>query len=87
MRWKSHVRCGAGEKLEIASKIYLSLFPCVLWKGVAETTTEYCHKGDLVGIRGHIQTRNYEKDETYTQVVELVAEKVTFLSSKKQEAE
>ena len=59
--------------------------PCVLWRGVAETTTEYCHKGDLVGIRGHIQTRNYEKDETYTQVVELVAEKVTFLSSRSKE--
>ena len=61
--------------------------PCVLWRGVAETTTEYCHKGDLVGIKGHIQTRNLEKDDTYTQVMELVAEKVTFLSSKKQEAE
>ena len=33
------------------------------------------------------QTRSYEKDETYTQVMELVAEKVTFLSSRKQEAE
>ena len=25
MRWKSHVRCEAGEKLEITSKAYLSL--------------------------------------------------------------
>ena len=25
MRWKSHVRCGAGEKTEIISKSYLSL--------------------------------------------------------------
>mgnify|MGYP007014496093 CR=1 FL=1 len=25
MRWKSHVRCGAGEKIEIISKSYLSL--------------------------------------------------------------
>lgn len=57
--------------------------PCVLWRGVAETTTEYCHKGDLVGIKGHIQTRLLEKDDTYNQIVELVAEKVTFLSSKK----
>ena len=24
MRWKSHVRCGSGEKLEIESKTYLS---------------------------------------------------------------
>ena len=26
MRWKSHVRCGGGEKLEIISKVYLFLF-------------------------------------------------------------
>jgi len=24
---------------------------CVMWKGVAESTTEYCKSGDLVGIR------------------------------------
>lgn len=24
---------------------------CVLWKGIAESTVEYCHKGDLVGIK------------------------------------
>ena len=59
--------------------------PCVLWRGVAETTTEYCHKGDLVGVKGHIQTRLLEKDDQYNQVMELVAEKVTFLSSKKAE--
>ncbi len=23
--------------------------PCVLWRGVAENVTEYCHKGDLIG--------------------------------------
>ena len=61
--------------------------PCVLWRGVAESTTEYCHKGDLVGIKGHIQTRSYEKDDTYMQTMELVAEKVTFLSSKKSETD
>lgn len=24
---------------------------CVLWKGIAENAVEYCHKGDLVGIK------------------------------------
>lgn len=28
MRWKSRVRCGVGEKLEIISKTYLSLYFC-----------------------------------------------------------
>ncbi|MDO4962596.1 MAG: single-stranded DNA-binding protein [bacterium] len=59
---------------------------CVLWKGVAESTVEYCKKGDLVGIKGRIQTSVYENAEgnkKYT--TEVIAEKVTFLSSKKAE--
>jgi len=60
--------------------------PCVLWKGIAENTAEYCKKGDLVGIKGRIQTRDVELDEeTRKKYVEVIAEKVTFLSSKKQE--
>ena len=57
---------------------------CVMWKGVAENTVEYCKQGDLVGIKGRIQSREYETDEeTKKHVTEVVAEKVTFLSSKK----
>ena len=57
---------------------------CVLGKGVAESTVEYCKKGDLVGIKGRIQTRDVElEDETHKKYVEVIAEKVTFLSSKK----
>lgn len=59
--------------------------PCVLWKGVAENTVEYCRKGDLLGVKGHVQTRDIEVDEDVKRkLVEIVAEKVTFLLSKKQ---
>lgn len=51
--------------------------PVTLWNGIAESTCEYCKKGDLVGIKGRIQT---SEDK-----IEIVAEKVTFLSSKKSE--
>lgn len=58
---------------------------CVLWQGIAENTVEYCKKGDLVGIRGRIQTRIADIDEdNKRQYVEVVAEKVTFLASRKQ---
>ena len=61
---------------------------CVLWKGVAENTVENSKKGDLVGIKGRIQTRDVElEDETHRKYVEVVAEKVTFLSSKRPEAD
>ena len=59
---------------------------CVLWKGIAETTAEYCKKGDLIGIRGRIQSKITEyPNEIKHNVMEVVAERVTFLSSKKQE--
>lgn len=61
---------------------------CVLWKGIAENTVEYVKKGDLLGIKGRIQSRTIETEyDNIKQVVELVAEKVTFLSSKRKEAE
>ncbi len=56
---------------------------CVLWKGIAENAVEYCHKGDLIGVKGRLQSRNIETDNTKRQITELVAEKVTYLSSKK----
>ena len=59
--------------------------PCVLWSGIAENTVNYCKSGDLVGVKGRIQSITYETEETKHYVVELVAEKVTFLSSKRQE--
>jgi single-strand DNA-binding protein len=59
---------------------------CVLWTGIAENTVEYCKKGDLLGVKGRVQTRTYEtEDEKKRQVTEVVAEKITFLSPKRSE--
>lgn len=58
---------------------------CVLWEGVAQNTSEYCKKGDIIGVKGRIQTRTIEnEDGTKTKVQEVIAEKVTFLSSRKE---
>ena len=56
----------------------------VLWKGIAENTAEYCHKGDIIGVKGRIQTSNYEtEDGEKRKSTQIVAEKITFLSSSK----
>lgn len=55
---------------------------CTLWTGIAENTAEYCKKGDLLGVKGRIQTRVYEKDDERKYISEVIAEKVTFLTSK-----
>lgn len=57
---------------------------CVLWDAIATSTCEYCKKGDIVGIKGRIQVSQYEEDGKKKTLTEVVAEKVTFLSSKKQ---
>lgn len=56
---------------------------CTLWNAVAENTCEYCKKGDIIGVKGRIQTNNYEKDGEKIYSTEIIAEKITFLSSKK----
>lgn len=61
---------------------------CILWNAIAANTTEYCHKGDIVGVKGRIQTSSYEdKDGTRKYATDVIAEKVTFLSNKKEETE
>lgn len=55
---------------------------CTLWTGVAESTAEYCKTGDLVGVRGRLQTRIVETPEgTKKKKTEIIAERVNFLSS------
>ena len=58
---------------------------CKLWQAIAKNTVEYCKKGDLLGIKGKIETYNYETEEGKRYLTEVVADKVTFLSSKKAE--
>ena len=61
---------------------------CTLWGGIAENTAEHCKKGDLVGVKGRLETDLYEKEDGSTvKTTKLVAEKVTFLSSKSKEDE
>lgn len=57
-------------------------FDCVIWNGIADATSEYCHKGDMVGIKGRLQNRKYEDNEGNIKYNnEIIVEKISFLSS------
>ena len=57
---------------------------CVIWKGIVDNVLEYYHKGDVIGVRGRIETSNVEnEDGSKKKITEIVADKITFLSSKK----
>ena len=59
---------------------------CVAFDSIAENTSEYCSKGDIVGVKGRVQSRVLEKeDKTKEYQTEIIAEKVTFLSSKSED--
>ena len=59
---------------------------CTLWNSVAEHTAEYVKKGDVVGIKGQLQTETYEdKEGNKKYITKVNVEKVSFLSSKKSE--
>ena len=60
---------------------------CQLWNGIAQNTTEFCKKGDVLGVKGRLQSENYEESEEKKTKLILVAEKVTFLSSRKKDEE
>lgn len=58
---------------------------CVAFDSIAENTCEYCNKGDIVGVKGRVQSRIIEKEDKRETVMEIICEKITFLSSHKSE--
>lgn len=58
------------------------IFNIQLWRGIAETCSEVCTAGSLVGIKGRIQSFNVKKEENIFYNAEVIAEKVSFLDMK-----
>lgn len=57
---------------------------CILWNSIASNTTEYCRAGDVIGVKGRLQTSKYDDESGKTHyVTDVVAERVTFLSTNK----
>lgn len=54
---------------------------CVLWDNIAANTVKHCQKGDIISVRGRLQSRIYEKDGKTQYIMEVIGEKVTFISS------
>ncbi len=58
----------------------------VLWRGLADLTEKYCHKGSLVYVEGKLKTRSYDDKEGHKRyVTEVVAEQIILLNKKNTE--
>ena len=55
---------------------------CLAFDNIAENTEQYCKKGDIIGVKGRLQSRQIEEDGVKKNITEIISEKVTFLSSK-----
>lgn len=58
--------------------------PCIAWKSTAEILAKYAHKGQLIGVNGKLNVKEYEKDgekrkafEVLVLVMELLGGKPT----------
>lgn len=59
------------------------LINCILYGNIAEKTIEYCQQGDLVGIKGKIETVDYKEENINVKIPQVIVDKISFLSSKK----
>ena len=58
---------------------------CKLWDGIAERTCEYCHKGDLIAVRGQLRTESYEDDKKEKKyITEVIVDRLNFLVTYKE---
>ena len=65
-------------------KYETDFFRCVLWNGLASNTKEFCHRGDILGIKGRLQNRSYVDDKNITKyITEVIAEKISFVTTSK----
>ena len=75
-QWKNN-----GEKRE-----RVTWFPVVAFNGLSENCANFLEKGRMVAVVGRVQTREYEDREgTKHQMMQVVAEKVTFLGAARKE--
>lgn len=73
----------------VEGKYETDFFRCVLWNGMASSTKNYCHRGDIIGVKGRMQNRSYvDKDNNTKYITEIIAEKISFVTtnSKKDES-
>lgn len=56
---------------------------CVAWRKTAEIVAQYAPKGSMIGVRGRIQTRNYENNQgVRVYVTEVVADEIQLIDTR-----
>ena len=73
------IACDTGSK----DKPFASFFDCEVWERQAEVVSEYCRKGNQVGVSGRLIQDRFEVDGQKRSKVKIVVSHVTLLSNRK----
>ena len=60
---------------------------CSLWEAVASRACEFCHKGDLIAVRGQLRTSTFTVNDEKKYSTEVVVDKIAFLANKSKDSE
>lgn len=78
----SHITLAVQRSYKNPDGIYEADFiRCTLWDQLATRISEYCHKGDLISVRGQLKTSVFNKDDEKRYSTEIIVERLVFLSS------
>lgn len=57
---------------------------CTAWRHSADFLSKWFHKGDMIGVQGHLQTRNWETDDGQKRkATEIVVDSLSFVGGKR----
>lgn len=62
-------------------------FSCVAWNNIAKAIEKYVRKGDKLAVQGHLKPNNYRKDGQSVYSMDIVVDRVDFMSKPKNEKE
>ncbi len=79
---KGHMLLSIQRPFKNEDGVYESdIIPCIVNGNMILNIVDYCHKNDIVGVKGRIMSEKIDDKDEYK--INVIAEKVTFLSSKK----
>lgn len=62
-------------------------FSCVAWNNIAKAIEKYVRKGDKLAVQGHLKPNNYKKDGEAVYSMDIVVDRVDFMSNSKKQKE
>ena len=59
----------------------------VLWAGIAEAASAYCHKGSTVAVKGRVAIRKKDVNGLSIDSIDIIGERISFINLKTQQTE